>query len=68
MEIAEAALKEELGMTHEEFEGAYVVWRAGADVGSLAETFECSVAVLSWFLIMRGAGEHERPPHWPGVL
>lgn len=67
MEIADDALKDDLGMTLEEFEGAYAAWRVGAEVDALAETFKCSAAALAWFFIMRGAGEYERPLSWPGV-
>lgn len=66
MEIADHALKDDLGMTHDEFEGAYVMWRVGADPAHLAETFNCNLQALAWYLIMRGAGEQERPPNWPG--
>jgi hypothetical protein len=67
MEIAEEALRDDLGMTLDEFEGAYAMFRVGADVGELAKTFKCNTMSLSWFFIMRGAGDDERPPHWPGV-
>jgi hypothetical protein len=68
MEIAESALRDDLGMTPEEFEGAYAVWRAGADVESLSQAFKCDLQSLMWYFIMYGAGRQERPPHWPGVL
>lgn len=67
MEIADWALKDDLGMTPDEFEGAYAAWGVGAPVAMLAETFKCNVQSLAWYFIMRGAGTKERPPHWPGV-
>lgn len=67
MEIADGALKDDLGMTRDEFEGAYAAWRVGADVEELSKTFKCSYTALSWYFIMHGAGGGDRPAHWPGV-
>lgn len=67
MEIADTALRDDLGMTLEEFEGAYAAWRVGAGVEDLAESFKCSVQTLAWYFLMRGAGTYERPLFWPGV-
>ena len=67
MEIADKALREDLGMTREEFEGAYATWRVGASVEELAESFRCNVQALAWYFLMRSAGTDERPPFWPGV-
>ncbi len=66
MEIANETLRDDLGMTRDEFEGAYALWRVGADPTHLAETFNCNVQALSWLLLMRGAGDQERPLRWPG--
>lgn len=67
MEIADKALLEDLGMTLEEFEGAYAAWRVGAGVEELADSFKCSSQSLAWYFVMRGAGTHESPLFWPGV-
>lgn len=66
MEIADDALKDDLGMTRDEFEGAYAMWRVGADEGTLAETFKCSCTALSWYFIMRSAGDNPHLLMWPG--
>jgi hypothetical protein len=67
MEIADDALKEDLGMTRVEFEGAYAMWRVGADLEALVDTFNCDRTALGWYFIMHGAGGGDRPTHWPGV-
>lgn len=64
MEIAESALKDELGMSKEDFEGIYALWKLGADSDELASAYKCSKLTMMWFFLMRGAGEGERPTKW----
>lgn len=64
MEIAESAIQKDLGMSKEDFEGAYALWKIGADPREISKTFGCDRLAMMWYLMMRGAGEGERPTHW----
>lgn len=64
MEIAERVLKHDLGVTSEQFEAMYVLWKVGADLEALANEIDRSSHMLGWYFLMRSAGEGARIAKW----
>lgn len=60
MEIAERVLERDLGLTTEQFEAMYVLWKVGADLEALANEIDRSSHMLGWYFLMRSAGPNSR--------
>lgn len=53
MATADETLHEGLGIPREDFEAAHAMWRVGAPIEELAETFGCDKLAMLWYFLMR---------------